>query len=61
MKRLKYTMIIIKAIVKAAEKEGGIEKLEMPSRRKYWHRCVKYGYLWYNDRKHSTHVVKLDE
>lgn len=53
---------LINALVKAAEREGGIHMLEMCCNKRKWRRCVKMGHLWYGNRvTHSTHVVKLEK
>jgi len=53
---------LITALVTAAEKEGGIHMLELPNKRRCWHRCVSMGHLWYNNSTtHSSNVVKIEK
>jgi len=53
---------VIDALVKAAEKEGGIHNLDMCGGKMKWRNSCVSGYLWYNTRNDgSTHVVKIEE
>lgn len=55
-----YDIRIIDAIVQAAEREGGIHMLDMPRKKRKWHRCAIEGLLWYNNiETHGTHVIRL--
>jgi hypothetical protein len=58
-----YTKRLIIAISLAAERVGGIHRLEMPCEKSSWFDCVVHGHLFYNyrlkDGKSSTGCIKL--
>jgi hypothetical protein len=54
MTKQRYDIGLINAIADAAEKEGGLSKINFVGRRRSWHRCVSYGYLWYNVNGSNT-------
>lgn len=55
---------LITAIVRAAEKVGGVHNLEMPGRRKKWRTstgvCMGNMWLYFNNSiTHSTDIIKM--
>lgn len=52
---------LIDALVKAAEKEGGIHNLRMCCGKLTWRGSVASGMLRYNDKNGSAHVIKIEE
>lgn len=51
--------VIISAIVSAAEREDGVHNLQFSGLRNRWRDSVMSGFLWYNDKHESTHLIKL--
>ena len=50
---------IVNAIVNAAEREGGIHKINLCGSKNRFRDSVQNGFLWYNANCGSTKVVKI--
>jgi len=51
----------IQAIVDAAERHGGIQNIDMVSTRRSFGTSLQDGFLWYNSKDGSTHVVPISK
>jgi len=52
---------VIKLIVRAAEREGGIQNIKMCASKKRFRDSICENMFWYNNNEDSTKIIKMEK